>query len=73
MGYEFRRARRRSIGFIVGAEGLSVNAPRWVGLGDIEAALREKADWILRKLREQQERAQRQLQAVQGPVLGSPA
>ena len=52
-----------AIGFIVGAEGLSVNAPRWVGLGDIESALREKADWILRKLREQQERAQRQLQA----------
>ncbi len=63
VAYALRRARRRTIGFIVGAEGLSVNAPRWVGLGDIEAALREKADWILRKLREQQERAQRQLQA----------
>ena len=35
----------------------------WVGIGDIESALREKADWILRKLREQQERTQRQLQA----------
>ena len=63
VAYALKRVRRRSIGFIVGAEGLSVNAPRWVGLGDIEAALREKADWILRKLREQQERAQRQLQA----------
>lgn len=63
VAYALRRARRRSIGFIVGAEGLSVNAPRWVGVGDIEAALREKADWILRKLREQQERVQRQLQA----------
>lgn len=63
VAYALKRARRRSIGFIVGAEGLSVNAPRWVGLGDIEAALREKAGWIVRKLHEQQDRMQRQLQA----------
>ncbi|MDQ6681005.1 MAG: M48 family metallopeptidase [Pseudomonadota bacterium] len=59
IGYALRRARRRSIGFVVGAEGLSVNAPKWVGLRDIETALREKADWILKKLREQQERSHR--------------
>jgi predicted metal-dependent hydrolase len=59
VGYALKRARRRSIGFIVGPEGLSVNAPKWVGLHDIEIALQEKAAWILRKLREQQERAQR--------------
>jgi predicted metal-dependent hydrolase len=59
VGYALKRARRRSIGFIVGAEGLSVNAPKWVGIRDIEAALHEKARWILRKLQEQQERAQR--------------
>jgi predicted metal-dependent hydrolase len=59
VAYALKRARRRSIGFIVGMEGLSVNAPKWVGIGDIEAALREKAGWILRKLAEQQERAQR--------------
>jgi len=59
VGYALKRARRRSIGFIVGPEGLSVNAPKWVGLRDIEIALQEKAAWILRKLREQQERAQR--------------
>jgi predicted metal-dependent hydrolase len=63
VGYALKRARRRSIGFIVGMEGLSVNAPKWVGIGDIEAALREKAGWILRKLADQQERAQR-LQAA---------
>ena len=63
VGYALKRARRRSIGFIVGPEGLSVNAPKWVGLRDIEIALQEKASWILRKLREQQERAQR-LQAA---------
>jgi predicted metal-dependent hydrolase len=59
VGYALKRARRRSIGFLVGPEGLSVNAPRWVGLQDIELALQEKAAWILRKLREQRERAQR--------------
>jgi hypothetical protein len=59
VAYELRRARRRSIGFTVGPEGLAVSAPRWVGLGEIEAALREKATWILRKLHEQGERARR--------------
>ncbi len=63
VAYALKRARRRSIGFIVGSEGLSVNAPRWVGIGDIESALHEKDDWLLRKLRDQPERAQRQLEA----------
>ena len=59
VGYELRRSRRRSIGFVVAAEGLSVSAPRWVGVAEIEGALREKAAWILRKLQEQRERAAR--------------
>ena len=59
VAYEFKRSKRRSIGFVVGTDGLSVNAPKWVGVGDVEAALREKGTWILRKLAEQQERAQR--------------
>lgn len=59
IAYELRRGRRRSIGFVVGPEGLSVSAPRWVGVGDVESALREKAGWILRKLQEQGERARR--------------
>lgn len=63
IGYEFRRARRRSIGFVVGIEGLSVSAPRWVSIGDIEAALRERGDWILRKLHEQRGRRAR-LEAI---------
>jgi len=57
--YELRRARRRSIGFSVGVEGLVVSAPRWVGLADIEQALEERAGWIVRKLREQRERRDR--------------
>jgi len=79
VGYALRRGRRRSIGFVVGVEGLSVAAPRWVGQGDIDAALREKADWILRKLAEQHERGER-LQAARVdwrdgasiPYLGEP-
>jgi predicted metal-dependent hydrolase len=59
VAYELRRARRRSIGFVVGAEGLTVSAPRWVSVADVEVALREKQAWILRKLHEQQDRAQR--------------
>ena len=59
VGYALRRARRRSIGFVIGAEGLTVSAPRWVGQNEIDAALREKSAWLLRKLHEQHERAER--------------
>lgn len=59
VGYEFQRARRRTIGMVVGAEGLSVRAPRWVTLADVEAALLERAGWIRNKLAEQRERARK--------------
>ena len=57
--YLFRRSRRRTIGMAVGPEGLEVSAPRWVPWGEIEAALLEKQDWILRKLSEMQAHQQR--------------
>mgnify|MGYP002784640792 CR=1 FL=1 len=60
VAYEFKRVRRRSIGMVVSAEGLTVRAPRWVGVGEVEAALREKAAWIRAKLVEQHERARKQ-------------
>ena len=63
VAYAFRRARRRSIGFVVGPEGLSVSAPRWVGVREVEGALREKGAWILKKLGEQRDRARRQIAA----------
>lgn len=59
IAYEFRRARRRSIGFSVCDEGLSVSAPRWVSVAEVEAALQEKARWILRKIVEMREHAER--------------
>ncbi|MCW5263423.1 M48 family peptidase [Verminephrobacter eiseniae] len=59
VAYALQRVRRRSIGFTVGPDGLSVRAPGWVTLGAVDAALREKADWILRKLSETRQRQQR--------------
>jgi predicted metal-dependent hydrolase len=50
--YTLIRARRRSIGMEVHLEGLTVRAPRWVTLRDIEQALCERAKWILRSLDE---------------------
>ncbi len=55
--YALKRMRRKSIGFIVGPEGLSVHAPGWVGAAAIEAALQAKARWILRKLADQRRRS----------------
>ncbi|MGA0571464.1 M48 family metallopeptidase [Variovorax sp. VNK109] len=59
IAYEFRRARRRTIGFVVGSDGLVVSAPRWVPQYEVDAALREKSSWILRKLAETRERHER--------------
>ena len=59
VAYEFKRGKRRTIGMQVGADGLVVSAPRWVPLYEVEAALQEKAEWIVRKLDEMREREQR--------------
>ena len=59
VAYAFARGRRRTIGFVVGAEGLTVRAPRWVAQRDVDAALAEKAGWIVRKLAEAGQRQQR--------------
>ena len=59
VAYEFKRGKRRTIGMVVGADGLVVSAPRWVPLYEVEAALQEKAGWIVRKLGEARERQQR--------------
>ena len=63
VGYEFKRAKRRTIGFVVGPDGLAVSAPRWVTLGDVDAAVREKGVWIVKKLGQARERQQRMLTA----------
>jgi hypothetical protein len=59
--FRLRRARRRTIGFQIDDEGLTVSAPRWVTLREIEAAIVEKERWIRTKLAEWREwRARRQ-------------
>ena len=56
VNYRLLRARRRSIGMTVRAEGLTVSAPRWVTIGEIESVLQSRADWILRKFVQLRER-----------------
>ena len=62
IAYAFARAKRKTIGFSVGPDGLVVRAPRWVSLKEVDAALREKSAWVLRKLNETQVRHQHQAQ-----------
>ncbi len=62
VAYALQRVRRRSIGFTVSAEGLSVRAPTGVTLTAVDDAVRRKSGWILRKLAETRERQQRQEQ-----------
>ena len=50
--YRLHRSDRRSIGFQIDQRGLTVRAPQGTALRDVEAALRSKSDWILRKLQE---------------------
>lgn len=59
VSYAFSRAKRKTIGFVIGPEGLVVRAPRWTPLYEVDAALKEKAGWILRKLEESRERQSR--------------
>ena len=56
VAFEFKRARRRNIGFVVGPEGLTVTAPKWVPLAEVDAAVQKKAAWIVSKLGAARER-----------------
>ncbi|UCE31615.1 MAG: M48 family metallopeptidase [Burkholderiales bacterium] len=65
--YRLQRSRRRSIGLVVDDAGLTVTAPRWVALAEIESAVREKYRWVRRKLAEWREHAaRRERLAVRG-------
>jgi predicted metal-dependent hydrolase len=77
--YRLRRGKRRTIGFQIDDNGLTVSAPRWVTLRDIEAAIVEKERWIRSKLVEWREfKARRKLPEVRWtcggslPYLGAP-
>ena len=59
VGYEFKRGKRRTIGFSVSSQGLTVSAPKWVPLHEIDKAVVEKSGWIVKKLQETRERHDR--------------
>jgi len=50
--YRLVRARRRSIGMQIDFSGLTVRAPRWVPLREIDEVLSKRGSWILRSLDE---------------------
>jgi predicted metal-dependent hydrolase len=56
VAFELKRGKRKTIGFSVGADGLTVSAPRWVPLYEIDKAVQEKSKWIVAKLQEARER-----------------
>jgi predicted metal-dependent hydrolase len=59
VGYEFKRGKRRTIGFSVSSQGLTVSAPKWVPLYEIDKAVVEKSAWIVKKLEETRARHDR--------------
>lgn len=79
IGFVLRRSRRNSIGLTVGDDGIVVTAPKWVTLTQVDGAVREKARWLLDKMRQrhlrQQQLAIAETQWRQGgrvPYLGQP-
>jgi predicted metal-dependent hydrolase len=48
--YRLIRARRQSIGMMIDHSGLTVRAPRWVTIREIELALTERARWVIETL-----------------------
>jgi predicted metal-dependent hydrolase len=77
--YRLKRSSRKSIGFAIDSTGLTITAPRWVTIADIENAIAEKQRWIFSKLIEWQTRVeQRALPKVDWrdgaelPYLGKP-
>jgi predicted metal-dependent hydrolase len=50
--YRLIRARRKTIGMQVGIDGLTVRAPHWVPIREIEIALVERDEWVVHSLAE---------------------
>jgi predicted metal-dependent hydrolase len=58
LDYRLKRSSRRTIGFCIDGTGLSITAPRWVTIADIENAIGDKQNWIFKKLTEWQTRVE---------------
>jgi len=50
VAYTLKRSRRRTIGFVISHDGLTVTAPLRLPQREVERALQEKAGWITSKL-----------------------
>lgn len=77
--YHLERAKRKTVGFIVDERGVTVRAPSWVSVSEIEKMLQTKEDWIQKKLTEfhnwQKEVGLQSVHFVDGaklPYLGRP-
>ncbi len=68
--YTLKRSKRRTIGFVIDDRGLTVTAPRWVRLSDIDSAMHDKALWIARKLVEWRNYATKRERLVMGLTEG---
>ena len=49
LSYTLRRSSRRTIGFQIDGKGLTITAPGWVPLREIESSIIEKHQWIFTK------------------------
>lgn len=56
VAYEVKRGKRRTIGFGVGSDGLTVSVPSGLRLPDMDRAVQAKSGWILKKLLDTRER-----------------
>ncbi len=48
--YRLERAKRKTVGFVIDERGLTIRAPRWVSVADIEKMIQKREDWIQKKL-----------------------
>ncbi len=73
--YTLKRCRRRTIGMKIDSYGLTVSIPPRESLRWVESALRDKADWVIRKLAEWTNKKLIRLvweEAAIFPLLGEP-
>lgn len=56
IGYVLLRRRRKTIGLQVNENGLRISAPSWATTAQIDQAIHQKSEWILRKLQEWEDR-----------------
>lgn len=48
--YRLERVKRKTVGFVIDERGLTIRAPRWVSVADIEKMIQKREDWIQKKL-----------------------